>query len=124
MKGEPLVRHINDIEAIIAGDHCFLKEIFHPGRNPVNTHHSLAYAWIDPQGKTLDHYLKQSETYYIVSGKGVMYIDHQPVEVCSGSSYYIPPECSQYLVNTGDEPLCFLVIVDPPWRKEDEFVVE
>lgn len=124
MNSSYLVRHNDEIDTIVAGDRCYLKEIFHPQRHSVQTSHSLAYAWVEPGGKTLSHYLLESETYYVISGEGILYVNQQAIKVSAGSSCYIPPKCNQYLVNTGNDPLCFLVIVDPPWQKENEFIVE
>ena len=119
------VKHIKNLQQIVAGDACFLKEIFHPDRDPVKTHHSLAYAFVEPGGKTLNHYLeKQSETYYIIKGKGMMHIDDESFEVETGNSYIVPPKGKQWLENLGEDRLEFLVIVDTPWKLEDEVVVE
>lgn len=119
----PLVKHLDNIKQIIAGDKCFLKEIFHPDRDELNTNYSLAFAYIEHNGKTINHCLKQTETYFIISGQGIMHINNNPFEISAGSSYIVPENCSQWLENTGEGKLEFLVIVDPPWRKEDETIL-
>jgi len=118
----PHIKHLRDIHEIIAGDQCYLKEIFHPERDQAEINFSLAWAYINAGGQTLDHYLLQSETYYIIKGKGIMTIDDQSFEVEPGLSYLVPPESHQSMKNTGGEVLEFLVIVAPPWNKESEFI--
>lgn len=120
-----IIKHIEDIDQIIAGDACYLREIFHPDRDNVQTHHSLAYAYVEPGGRTLNHYLdKQSETYYIIKGEGLMHVNEDSFEVKPGNSYYIPAKGRQWLENKSDQRLEFLVIVDMPWELEDEYVVD
>lgn len=115
-------KHLDDINEIVAGDKCFLKEIFHPDRDAISTGYSLAYAYINAGGKTLDHFLEQSETYFILSGDGVMHIDGHAFSVYAGSSFLVPPKSHQWIENAGKTKLEFLVIVDPPWQKEDEVI--
>jgi mannose-6-phosphate isomerase-like protein (cupin superfamily) len=117
-----VVKHINNIKEIIAGDQCFLKELFHPDHDQAEIKFSLAYAHIKPGGKTLDHYLEQSETYYIISGEGNMHIEDHEFIVQPGNVYCVPPYKSQWIQNTGNTKLEFLVIVDPAWNKEKEYI--
>jgi mannose-6-phosphate isomerase-like protein (cupin superfamily) len=118
----PSIKHLSTIPAIVAGDGCILREIFHPERDPVPIRYSLAHAYVEPGGRTHDHFLEQSEVYYVIAGTGTMYLNGEPIDVAAGSSYYIPPHCSQYLINTGPERFEFLCIVDPPWSAEGETV--
>jgi len=118
------IKHLDNIEEIVAGDNCFLKEIFHPDRDEVKTNYSLAFAFVEPQGRTLNHCLKQSETYFIIAGIGRMHIDNDVFEVREGSSFYVAPFQNQWIENIGNDKLEFLVIVDPPWKKEDERITE
>ncbi|MBL6964657.1 MAG: cupin domain-containing protein [Bacteroidetes bacterium] len=117
------IKHLDQIHEIVAGDKCFLKEIFHPDKDDIDIGYSLASAYIHAGGKTLNHFLDQSETYYIISGKGRMHIDDHSFDVKAGSSYYVPPKSHQWLENTGDSKIEFLVIVDPPWRKKGEVIL-
>jgi len=41
-----------------------------------------------------------------------------------GDAVYIPPNAKQFLSNSGDEPIVFICIVDPAWRKEDETIAD
>jgi mannose-6-phosphate isomerase-like protein (cupin superfamily) len=76
-----------------------------------------------PIGKTsIPHSLTTSEVYYILSGRGEMHIDNELQIVEPGDALYIPPLARQFIRNCGEEPLVFIAIVDPAWRKEDETI--
>jgi mannose-6-phosphate isomerase-like protein (cupin superfamily) len=51
-----------------------------------------------------------------------MYIEDETQLVEPGDTVYIPPNARQFIHNCGSEPLVFICIVDPAWRKEDETV--
>jgi mannose-6-phosphate isomerase-like protein (cupin superfamily) len=53
-----------------------------------------------------------------------MHIDNETQVLESGDAVYIPPNAKQFIRNSGTEPLVFICIVDPAWRKEDETVYE
>ncbi len=62
-----------------------------------------------------------------MTGTGVMYIDNEVQDVGVGDAIYIPPNAKQFIRNSGKEPkepLIFICIVDPAWRKEDETIYE
>jgi mannose-6-phosphate isomerase-like protein (cupin superfamily) len=44
------------------------------------------------------------------------------VAIEPGDAVYIPPNAIQFLHNYGDEPIAFVCLVDPAWRKEDETI--
>lgn len=116
------VQKLSDCEEFIAGDSTQLRELLHPDKQPLKLRYSLAHA-IVPVGETsTPHSLKTSEVYYILSGKGEMNIDEETQIVEPGDAIYIPPNAKQYIRNCTDEPLVFICIVDPAWRKEDETV--
>jgi mannose-6-phosphate isomerase-like protein (cupin superfamily) len=117
-----LIQKLLNCPEFIAGDSTILRELLHPEKQEVNLRYSLAHA-ILPIGETSQlHSLTTSEVYYILSGKGEMYIDDEVQEITSGDAVYIPPNAKQSLKNIGDEPIVFICIVDPAWRKEDETV--
>jgi mannose-6-phosphate isomerase-like protein (cupin superfamily) len=118
------IKNIRDCEEILAGDNSILKEILHPLRDDLKIRYSLAQAVVKPGKTTLLHRLKNSEVYYIVQGKGLMYIDDETKEIKSGEVVYIPPNSTQKIKNIGNEDLIFLCIVDPAWCKEDEEILE
>lgn len=119
-----LVRKLSECEEFIAGDNTILRELLHPDKQPLALRYSLAHATL-PVGKTSTlHSLTTSEVYYIISGKGEMHIDEETQIVEPGDAIYIPPNAKQFIYNCGDEPLVFVCMVDPAWRKEDETVYE
>ncbi len=118
------LKHIRDLKQIVAGDKCFLREIFHPQRDESPEGYSLAYAYVEGGGRTVRHYLNQVENYYILEGTGKMHIDDEEFHVEKGHSFLVPARSVQWIENTGKDRLEFLVIVSPPWTREDEFVLE
>ncbi len=119
-----LVQKLNGCAEFIAGDGTQLRELLHPDKQPLELRYSLAHATV-PIGKTsIPHSLKTSEVYYILSGCGEMNIDEEIQLVEPGDAIYIPPNARQFIYNCGTEPLVFICIVDPAWRKEDETVYD
>ncbi|MFB2833555.1 cupin domain-containing protein [Floridanema evergladense] len=119
-----LVRKLSECEEFIAGDNTILRELLHPDKQPLELRYSLAHATL-PVGKTsTSHSLTTSEVYYIISGKGEMHINEETQIVEPGDAVYIPPNAKQFIHNCGDEPLIFVCMVDPAWRKEDETIYQ
>lgn len=119
-----LVRKLSECEEFIAGGNTILRELLHPDKQPLELRYSLAHATL-PVGKTSTlHSLTTSEVYYIISGKGEMHINEETQIVEPGDAVYIPPNAKQFIYNCGSEPLVFVCMVDPAWRKEDETVYE
>jgi mannose-6-phosphate isomerase-like protein (cupin superfamily) len=74
------IRKLMDCEEFIAGDNTILREILHPDKAPLDLRYSLAHAKV-PIGKTTYlHSLKSSEIYYILEGKGKMFIERHPAK--------------------------------------------
>ncbi|MBD2313580.1 cupin domain-containing protein [Desertifilum sp. FACHB-1129] len=117
-----LIRKLHECEEFIAGDGTQLRELLHPDKQPLELRYSLAHA-IVPVGQTsILHSLTTSEVYYILSGEGEMHIDEEVRRVEPGDAVYIPPNAKQFIHNCGQEPLVFICMVDPAWRKEDETI--
>ncbi|MBD2034912.1 cupin domain-containing protein [Leptolyngbya sp. FACHB-321] len=117
-----LIQKLSECPEFTAGDGTLLRELLHPDKQAIALRYSLAHA-IVPVGQTsLPHALTTSEVYYILSGQGEMHIndEHQAVE--PGDTVYIPPNAKQFIHNNGTEPLVFICLVDPAWRKEDETI--
>ncbi|KKO18883.1 MAG: cupin domain-containing protein [Candidatus Brocadia sp.] len=118
-----LIKDLQNCKAFVAGDNAVLRELLHPDKEEVKFRYSLAHAVVK-QGETSHrHTLKHAEVYYILEGKGIMYIDHESVEVRPGQAIYIPPHAIQCIRNVGQDDLKFLCIVEPAWRQEDEKVL-
>jgi len=117
-----LIRKLMECEEFMAGDQTILRELLHPDKQAIALRYSLAHATV-PAGQTsTPHALTTSEVYYILSGVGQMTIDGETQRVQPGDAVYIPPNARQFIHNPGSEPLIFICIVDPAWRKEDETV--
>lgn len=117
-----LVQKLNDCPEFVAGDGTLLRELLHPDKQALALRYSLAHA-IVPVGQTsIAHSLKTSEVYYILRGTGEMHINEETQAVEPGDAIYIPPNAKQFIHNSGSEPIMFICIVDPAWRKEDEMI--
>jgi mannose-6-phosphate isomerase-like protein (cupin superfamily) len=118
-----IIRDLEICDEIIAGDQTILRELLHPGKAQLQIRYSLAHATVKLGQSSLPHRLKTSEVYYILEGKGIMFVDDESAEIHSGQAIYIPPNSTQYIKNTGASDLKFLCIVDPAWRSQDEEVL-
>lgn len=118
-----IIRSLRDIEGFRAGDGSFLKELFHPAKEPLGIGYSLAHALVRPGDRTLPHKLRSAEVYVILEGTGLMRVGAEEAEVGPGQAVVVPPGEVQSLANTGASDLAFLCIVDPAWRAEDEDVL-
>lgn len=119
-----LVQKLNACAEFLAGDGTQLRELLHPDKQRIELRYSLAHATVSVGQTSALHSLKTSEVYYILSGTGEMHIDDETQIVEPGDAVYIPPDAKQFIRNSGQEPLVFICIVDPAWRKEDETVYE
>lgn len=120
-----IIHHYLDCQLFTAGDATGIREILHPGRiSGVTNRFSLAHAEL-PAGKaSLPHRLKSAETYYILEGRGRVWLDGIDSEVAAGFVVFIPPGTEQWIQNTGDSILRFLCMVDPPWTSQEEEILE
>jgi mannose-6-phosphate isomerase-like protein (cupin superfamily) len=117
-----LIRSLLDCPEFVAGDRTLLRELLHPDKQAIALRYSLAHATVPPGQTSTLHALTTSEVYYILSGSGEMQIDQDRQTVTVGDAVYIPPQAKQCIHNPGPDPLVFICIVDPAWRKEDETV--
>jgi len=117
------IRRLDDCPECTAGDLTRLRELLHPERQPVAIRYSLAHALLEPGAGSAPHVLSSTEVYYILSGRGIMVVNDDRCAVEPGHAIYIPPGAVQYILNTAQEPLAFLCIVDPAWHSTDETVL-
>lgn len=117
------IKDLKNCEEIVAGDKTILRELLHPDKADFKLRYSLAHAVVKSGDTSQSHRLKNSEVYYILEGKGKMFIDEESQEVSPGQVIYIPPMAKQYIKNIGTNDLKFLAIVDPAWKVEDEEVL-
>lgn len=109
---------------IIAGDKTILREILHPNKADLNLRYSIAHATVKPDQISAKHRLTNSEVYYILEGRGKMFVDTESADVHSGHAIYISPKAVQWIENTGKTDLKFLCIVDPAWHANEEEILE
>lgn len=117
-----LIRKLLDCPEFIAGDGTRLRELLHPDKQDIALRYSLAHAIVPVGQVSVPHALTTSEVYYILSGVGEMHINDEVQRVEPGDAVYIPPNARQFIRNGGEEPLVFICLVDPAWRKEDETI--
>ncbi|HDT13867.1 MAG TPA: cupin domain-containing protein [Candidatus Aminicenantes bacterium] len=118
-----IIRSLEGMEGIEAGDASFLRELVNPAKGPFEIRYSLAHAEVGPGRETLPHRLRSAEVYYILEGRGLMHVGEETAEVAAGQAVYIPPGETQFIENPGTEQLAFLCIVDPAWTADDEEVL-
>lgn len=111
------VKNISECDEFIANDGCRIKEWLHPKNDPVKLSYSVAMATVDVGQSSYKHTLEQTEIYLITSGQGLMHIDDKQELVSAGDAVYIEPTRIQWIENNGEEPLCFIAIVNPPWSE-------
>ncbi len=118
------IRKLKDIQELTAGDGVHLRELWNPNsQDSFNGRYSLAVARLAPGKSSKPHRLVTHESYFILSGLGVMHIDEESERVSAGCAIEIPPDSRQWLENIGTESLTFMCIVDPGWRREDEILL-
>ena len=119
-----LTKDIAHLTSIPVADYSRLREILHPGRDPVDIRYSLAHAVVHGGAASLRHRLASVEVYYFLAGRGVMHVGEESAAVGPGWAVAVPAGAVQWVQNTEDHDLEFLCIVDPAWREEDEEVLE
>lgn len=119
-----LIKALQDCEEFTAGDRSRLREILNPEKQDILTHCSIAWAMVCPGERTRAHRLTCTEVYFIIQGRGTMYINNEEKVVGKHDTIYIPPHAVQSIENTGPENLEFLCIVDPAWHPAVEEILE
>lgn len=76
----------------------------------------VSMAHMGPGEKVKRHRHEYEEAYYVIEGKGIMYLEGMgDIELFPGRSVYIPPQTIHGQVNTSeDEPLLILCSLSPP----------
>ena len=120
-----LIKDINKSRYFKAIDETVLCELIHPKNDGVDMDCSIAHAVLEPGKSSLPHIINKSiEIYYILEGKGEMYIDLEKQVVNKGQAIYIPSNARQWIKNIGNTELKFLCIVSPPWTEDDEVLCQ
>lgn len=73
-----------------------------------NTKLGVSIYNVDPRTHYTRHFHSDPMIYYVLSGKGIMYLGNSEHDIKQGSALYIGPNVIHGLDNTGNEPLkCF-----------------
>lgn len=86
-----------------------------------NEFKDVDFAFIEVRGGTKKHYHKKlTEFYYVIGGSLEVELDGVREKLEKGSIIQIMPHTNHKAYGNAD----LLVICSPPWREEDEIVVE
>ena len=103
----------------ITKDSSAIREIMHAASQ------SLAEATVAPGQTTVLHYhIKSEEIYYILSGRGMMWLEGEEKAVGAGDAILIPPNQRHNIRNTGSSDLVFLCCCAPGYSHDDTVLVQ
>lgn len=118
-------KSLSEIDSFIAGDKTIIKEFVHPKNDAVDLNYSLAHCIVEIGKASEPHILtNSSELYVILSGEGEIFINEESEILRGGDAALVPAGATQWIRNVSDEPLVFYVIVSPPWKIEQEVVLD
>ena len=118
------IKRTVDCAAFTANDGCAIRELLHPENDQFALPYSLAAGEVASGGRTFRHKLAGAEVYYILEGSGIMHIDSESRACMPGDVVAVPAGAAQWLENQGDNTLRFLCVVSPPWRAEEDVLLE
>jgi len=99
-----------------------IRELLHPNNTAIKNQ-SLAEAVITPGQMTDAHSHKLTEEiYYILEGKGQMYLANDDFFVEQGDSILIKPGQTHCIKNIGESELRLLCCCSPAYSHEDTFL--
>lgn len=119
-------KNLEDIEDINYFGDAAVRNLLNPNRVEMDLglDYSIAHFLVKP-GDPLDSLImKNPETYYVLEGEGMLYIEDVPFELKKGQIVLVPANAKQYIENTGDVDLEFLAINQPAWESANEVILE
>lgn len=117
-------RNLEECEYTVEPEKLQIAELLNPlslDRN-LDLSCSIAHSIVEPGKSDVPHLVKNPEIHYILEGKGLLYIDGIPVEICPDQLIYIPAGAVQTTYNTESKTLKFLII-NQPARSEEHIKV-
>ena len=114
----------SDIAVFLGDEGTKIRQYFGPENTGEKINYSLAQFTLESGKKSKLHKINSSEIYYILEGQGEITIDNIIFKLEKNDSIFVPPSAKQFIRNTSKEDLKFLCIVYPPWKKEDEKILE
>ncbi len=118
-----MVKKLDHVPTIIAGDLTKLKEILHPKNDEVDLPYSLAFATLEVGESSLKHQLSSTEVYHIIKGEGKAIVGEEQWDISSGDTFLVLPNTDQLVKNTGQTRLDFICMVSPPWEPAGETIL-
>jgi mannose-6-phosphate isomerase-like protein (cupin superfamily) len=99
------------------------RDILFPNeQTPIN--YSLRHIALGPKQKVPAHYMKNTETYYVIKGSGTMEVGEKKIELNSGLTIFVPPYSKQSIYNNSTANLYLLVIDEPAWEQEKQIILD
>lgn len=119
-----IITRYNEVETYRTKDASEIRELMHPDTHGNRTQ-SLAHASVLPGQSTLLHkHLQTEELYHFLSGRGVMTVGLEQLEVVEGDTVCIPPNTPHKVVNTNSKDMKILCCCCPPYRHGDTVIVD
>jgi mannose-6-phosphate isomerase-like protein (cupin superfamily) len=113
----------NNCPEFIAQDKAMVRELVSPRNSSIKSQ-SIAEVRIPSGESVLEHFHeKTEEVYYILSGRGQMYVDGETETVGSGDAIIILPGQRHKIANNCEEDLVMLVVCSPSYSDEDQILV-
>ena len=114
----------DDIEPFTTKDGSEIREWAGRAAAPA-VNQSLAEATLQPGGATTEHFHRESEELYLVTGGvGRLRIGGEEREIRTGDCAVIPPGARHKLWNTGDDVLRVVCACSPAYSHEDTILTE
>ena len=113
----------SQVKSFTTKDASEIREILAP-RNSSIKNQSLAEARIAPGQTTEEHYhLHSEEIYYILRGKGRMWLENDSREIRAGDGIAIPPGTRHKIENSSQGPMVLLCCCAPAYTHEDTILI-
>ncbi len=106
-----------------SGEHIY--EFFGKESSSSTPKHSSALVEMEPGSLSKKHFHPiVEESYYILEGEGIIYLNESKTKITSGDSILIPSRMTRRVKNDYSSPLKFLVVCTPPWTPGCEVEVK
>ena len=110
--------NVNDAEPFVAADLSEIRLLVDRANTYISSV-SLAHATVAAGAETVWHQLEGTdEIYFILSGRGLVWVGAQSREVGPGDTVWMPAGVAQKIRNLGLTPLTFLCACGPAYLPE------
>ncbi len=118
------IQNIDRVPAFTTKDGSEIRELL-SHRNSCIRNQTLAEARLPAGASTTPHrHVATEETYYILSGEGLMCIGDETHQVAPGDAIAIPPGAVHQITTTSAAPLKFLCCCAPGYEHDDTVLAE